>query len=128
MDFRASCLGSNPFTSCVTLGKLLNLSLLTCKIGVVLLLCISQVRFENFYIIYSHITLSCKHFLIPSLMQSDSIQLHYLLDAVPVGCDTKVGHTVALLKEAFIRAVMKKCELWNQKGMSSNPYSTTSGV
>ena len=35
------------------------------------------VCFENFYTMYSHMTSSCKHFLIPSLIQSDSIQ-HWL--------------------------------------------------
>ena len=35
------------------------------------------VCFENFYTMYSHMSSSCKHFLIPSLIQSDSIQ-HWL--------------------------------------------------
>lgn len=32
--FGASCLGSSPFTGCVSLGRFLNLWLLTCRMGV----------------------------------------------------------------------------------------------
>lgn len=37
-------------------------------------------------------------------------------------------HANALPKDAFSIAVTSKCELWNQKDMSSNPGSTTFAV
>lgn len=35
--FAAGCLGSNPSAGCVTLGRFLNLRLLTCRTGVMIL-------------------------------------------------------------------------------------------
>lgn len=36
-DLGASCLGASPFPSCVSLGQFLNLRLLACKMGGMLL-------------------------------------------------------------------------------------------
>lgn len=60
------------------------------------------VCFENFYTMYSHMTSSCKHFLIPSLIQS-VFSTDWGCSIVICGGGTDKGHqTDALLKEAFI--------------------------